>query len=78
MIFIFPVPLWFVWCFIAGGLVCLIWEMIDDAELNSVPRYPEKSPEQLAARAENTEKYLNAYKVAEAERLLKRLAGIQA
>lgn len=31
MFFIFPVPLWFVVVWIAGGLVFAIWNAIDDA-----------------------------------------------
>lgn len=74
MIFLFPVPLWFVvvWCL--GGLAFAVYEMIEDAELNSVRRYPEQSPGVLDDMAKRLEHHLNAYKIAEAERLLKRLA----
>jgi hypothetical protein len=74
MIFLFPVPLWFVvvWCL--GSLAFVIYEVIEDTELRSVRRYPEQSPGALDELARRIDHHLNAYKIAEAERLLKRLA----
>ena len=73
MIFLFPVPLWFVLLGLAGSLVFLIYDMVEDAELRSESRY-HRSPDELDALAKSIERHLTSYKIAEAERLLKRLA----
>jgi hypothetical protein len=76
MIFLFPVPLWFVLLWLAGGLVFLIYDLMEDADMRADERYRRthpRSPEVLDV-AKRIEQHLNAYKIAEAERLLKRLA----
>jgi hypothetical protein len=77
MIFLFPVPLWFVGLWIFGGLVFAIYEMIEDAEIRADERWRRThlhAPGVLDEMAKRIEHHLNAYKIAEAERLLKRLA----
>jgi hypothetical protein len=73
MIFLFPVPLWFLIVWFLGSLAFLIYEMIEDAELRS-----ERRSYQSSGALDDLEKsiayHLNAHKIAEAERLLKRLA----
>jgi hypothetical protein len=74
MIILFPVPLWFLIAGLIVSVAFVLHEIAEDAEINSVRRWPEKPPEVLDALAKRLDHHLNAYKVAEAERLLKRLA----
>ena len=77
MIFLFPVPLWFVLLGLAGSLAFTIYDLIEDASIGADERRRRTRPHPPGALndlSERIERQLNAYKIAEAERLLKRLA----
>jgi hypothetical protein len=77
MIFLFPVPLWFVLLGLAGSLAFTIYDLLEDASVGANERWRRTRPHPPGALddlSERIERQLNAYKIAEAERLLKRLA----
>jgi hypothetical protein len=78
MIFLFPVPLWFVLLGLAGSLVFLIYDMMEDAAIRAEQHdriFNQRTPEEVYPEAYAHFKDLLEPGSADLNALLKRLAA---